>query len=101
MSNGGHSTHRPWGSRLPAEHHCRSGGKVGGFQTNSMNFNGRFMLSFNWSFHRFLFLAVIGRRGGRILRMSMNGYNRRTLVATNRGEPHSLTYNAELKHIFW
>jgi len=51
--------------------------------------------------HRLLFVTLTGRRGGRILKMYMNGYARKTLVRTTRGEPVSLTYNADTQKIFW
>jgi len=36
MSNYEQRNHRLRGSRLPAEHRCRSGRKVGGFLTSSL-----------------------------------------------------------------
>jgi len=50
---------------------------------------------------KYLFLALSYSRGGRILRMHMNGFKRTTIFHIAAGEPISLTYNVELERIFW
>lgn len=48
-----------------------------------------------------LFLAETSDRGAKIVRMNMNGFNRRVLYRQSRAEPISLTYNIDMQRLYW
>ncbi len=44
----------------------------------------------------------MSEKGGKIVKMNMNGFNRRVLSKAKPGsEPVSLTYNIEMKRLYW
>lgn len=50
---------------------------------------------------RSLFMIQKNERGAKLVKMNMNGFNRRVLQRRSGAEPMALTYNKDMRRLYW